>query len=103
MYKIVLIHEVLPGKLAALKAWCSQQDQERKARDAAYTPPKRYITLFGSVHQVMVEAEVETIPEPFLRGYAEHPAEGAQGEFLQLIVPGHSELRVLKELNISSS
>lgn len=104
MYKLVLIHEVLPGKLAALKAWSQQQDQERKERDAAYTPPRRYITVFGSVHQVIVEAEVETIPAPFLeRGYAEHPAEGNQGEFLKLIVPGRSELRVLKELDISST
>jgi hypothetical protein len=103
MYKLLLIHEVLPGKLAALKAWCQQQDQERKERDTTYTPPKRYITVFGSVHQVIVEVEVETIPEPLLHGYADHPAEGAQGEFLKLIVPGRSELRVLKELDLSAS
>jgi hypothetical protein len=98
-YKLLLLHEVLPGKLATMKAWFKQQDRARKEQDATYIPRRRYTTVFGSVHQVLVEMEAEKIPEYLLeQSYAEHPAEGAQGEFLQLIVPGRTEMRVLQRL-----
>jgi hypothetical protein len=104
MYKIILSHEVMPGKLADMKRWIVQQDIKRKEENPDYTPPKRYITVAGSVHQVTVEVEGEEIPVYMLEHpYAEHPAEGPQSEFLQWIVPGRSEVRLLKELDLSSS
>jgi len=105
MYKVVLTHEVLPGKLAELKAWFKQQDEQRQAQDPAYTPWKRYITVFGSVHQIVIEIEMDQPPEePWLSGYAEFGPEqldGAQGEFLKMIVPGQSELKLWKALDLS--
>jgi hypothetical protein len=104
MYKIILSHEVMPGKLADMKRWLVQQDIKRKEENPDYTPPKRYITVAGSVHQVTVEVEGEEIPVSMLEHpYAEGPAEGAQGEFLQWIVPGRTEIRLLKELDLGSS
>ncbi len=100
MYKVVLTHEVLPGKLSAMKAWLKQQDEARSKRDPAYVPWKRYITIFGSVHQMVIELEVDKVPEePWV--YAETAGE-AQEEFLTMIVPGRTELRVLKELDLGS-
>jgi hypothetical protein len=76
--------------------------QAQRAKSRLYT--KRYITVAGSVHQVTVEIEGEEIPVSMLEHpYAEGPAEGAQGEFLQWIVPGRTEIRLLKELDLSSS
>jgi hypothetical protein len=104
MYKIILSHEVMPGKLAEMKSWFAQRDSERKAENPDYKPLKRYVTVMGSVHQIIIEIEAEEIPPYVLeRSYAEHPAEGAQGEFLQWIVPGRSEMRLLKELDLSSN
>jgi hypothetical protein len=98
-YKVVLTHEVLPGKLPAMHAWFRQQDVERAGQDASYVPPRRSTTIFGSVHQVRTEVELAGPPQVFLeRGYAEHAAEGAQGELLQLIAPGQSTMQVWKVL-----
>ena len=105
MYKVVLTHEILPGKLAELIAWCKQQDQVRLAQDPTYKPYKRYVTVFGSVHQVVIEVEAAQPPQDwFTTAYAEVGPEelgGAQGEFLKLIVPGRTELKLLKEFDLS--
>jgi hypothetical protein len=101
MYNVILTHEVLPGKLPAMKEWFIQQDKVRKERDPNYTPPRRYITVFGSVHQFVAEFEMEKLPEnPWV--FAESAPEGAQAEFLTMIVPGRTELRVLKEIDLGS-
>ena len=63
MYKLVLTHEVLPGKLPELKVWFKQQDQQRQAQEPGYTPWKRYITIFGSVHQLVIEVELAQPPQ----------------------------------------
>lgn len=105
MYKIVLTHEILPGKLGELKAWCKQQNQKRLVQDPSYRPYKRYVTVFGNVHQVVIEVETDQPPQDWLSfAYAEvgpEEEEGSQGEFLKLIVPGRTELKLLKELDLS--
>lgn len=102
MYKMILSHEVMPGKLPALNAWFRQRDQERKQQNPNYQPPKRYITVYGSVHQVLIEVETEGVPGHLTeRAYAEHGGDGVQAEFLAMIVPGRSELRLLKGLDLS--
>lgn len=101
MYKLILTHEVMPGKLPALNAWFRQRDVERKQQNPDYQPPKRYITVYGSLHQVVIEAETESAVSHLTeRAYAELGGEGAQGEFLAMIVPGRSELRLLKEIKL---
>ena len=99
MYKVVLTHEIVPGKLSALKRWIENADRERKARNPDYEPYKRYITVIGSVTRFQLEFEWETMPE--------HPivwsevVEG-QGEFKDFVVAGRSECTVLKELEFES-
>ena len=97
MYKMALTQEILPGKLGEAKAWMRQIDKERSERDPAYKPPKRYITVFGNVHQLVVEWERDKLPEdPGLI------AEQEPGKFVPVIVPGRTELLVLKELGLDS-
>ena len=100
MYKLVLIHEVLPGRLADMVAWMKKQDAERVKQDPAYKPFKRYITVFGSAHQVTIEVEVEKLSEEPLV-YAEMALDGGQGEFLGFITPGTTAIHLLKELDLS--
>jgi hypothetical protein len=97
MYKAVLTHEVIPGKLSDLKQWFQNADQERKARNPDYTPPKRYITVIGNLTKFYGEVEREALPE-HLSGWIEN-IEG-QGNLKDLIVPGRTERYVLKELEI---
>jgi hypothetical protein len=101
MYKVILTHEVLPGKLPAMKEWFKKQDKARAGREPGYVPPKRYITVFGSVHQFVAEFEMEKLPEE-LWVYAEFAPEGAQAEFLTMIVPGQTEVRLLKKLDLDA-
>ena len=44
---------------------------------------------------------MEKLPEE-LWVYADLPPEGAQAEFLTMIVPGRTEIRLLKELDLGS-
>ena len=77
----------------------SEADEKRTEQNPEYKPFKRYITVFGSVHQVIVEIEMEKLPEePVV--YAEMADEG-QSELLTFIVPGRTTLHVLKELDLS--
>ena len=101
MYQIVLIHEVLPGKLPEMKTWFKEADERRASQNPDYRPPRRFITVFGSVHQFVAMFEMEKVPEEPLV-YAEMAPEGEQGEFLKLIVPGRTEIHVLKELELDS-
>ena len=70
-------------------------DRERAARNPAYKPHKRYITVIGSVTRFQLELEWETMPE--------HPIVWSEvveghGEFKDLVVAGMSECYVLKQL-----
>lgn len=97
VYKAVLVHEVIPGKLSELKRWFQDADRERTAKNPGYVPPKRYITVIGNLTRVYCEWPWEVIPD--------HPPVWSesiqeQGDFKDLIVPGRSEVFVLKELEI---
>ena len=101
MYKLVLTHEILPGKLGEIKVWFKQQDEERKQADPSYVPLKRYITVYGSVHQITIEIEMEnTTDHPVVDGYAEM-ASDASDDFHKMIVPGSSKITMLKEIDLS--
>lgn len=79
---------------------CWLYDSQRKKNpdlrvpgDPDYDGPLRqYITVFGSVNQLVIELDSETVPESV---YAE--ATHNQG-LLPLIVPGRSVIQVLKQL-----
>jgi hypothetical protein len=93
MYKAVLVHEIVPGKLAEFKRWFQDADRERKARNPDYTPFRRYITVIGSLTRVYIEIEYETWPQrPIVW------AEGVEDDFKNLVVAGQSEMYILKEL-----
>jgi len=93
----VLVHEVIPGKLSELKQWFRDADRERKAKNPDYKPPKRYITVIGDLTRFQGEFEMDKIPED-PSGWIEN-IEG-QGNLKDLLVPGGSELYVLKELKV---
>ena len=95
MYKAVLVHEIVPGKLSEFERWFQDEDRKRKADDSDYVPFKRYITVIGSVTRLYAEFEMETVPA--------HPSVWAKyveqhGDFKDLIVAGKGELYVLEEL-----
>lgn len=94
MYKIVLTHEILPGKLAQVIQWLKGRDEAAHKRNPDFQPPTRYITVYGSVHQIVIEVEYDTIPDGV---YAE--ATHNEG-LLPLIVPGRTELRLLKKIEV---
>ena len=52
MYKVVVTHEILPSKILELKAWLKRKDEEIGKQDPTYTPYKRYLTVFGNMHQL---------------------------------------------------
>ena len=97
MYKFVLTHEIVPGKLSALKRWIKNADRERTAKNPGYKPYKRYITVIGSVTRIHIELEYETWPE---RPIVWSEVVEGQGEFKDLVVAGMSECTVLKELEL---
>ena len=49
MYKLVLIHKIIPGKLSAFKRWVQNTDEERKKQNPDFVPLKRYITVIGNL------------------------------------------------------
>ncbi len=57
------------------------------------------MTVFGDVHQVVIEVELADPPQQFVaRSYVEYPADGPQAEFLQMLVPGRSTMLVWKNM-----
>ena len=101
MYKVILIHEILPGKLAAMKDWCKRVDAQRREDNPSYTPFKRWVAVYGNVFRFMLELDSEEgWDQP--SAYAESTPEGLEGEFLQYIVPGKTELQLYKELALDS-
>ena len=57
-------------------------------------PPKRYITVFGNLTQVVAEFPAETVPD--------YPVVWAEGDggagVYDMVIPGRSEMYVLKEI-----
>ena len=100
MYKAQLIHEVQPGKFPEMKEWFKRADEGRRKNNPDYTPFKRYLTVYGSVHRVVVEFEMEKAPEePYF--FAEGEPTGAGVDFWKLIVPDITEVQLLKEIDLS--
>ena len=94
-----MVHEVIAGKLSELKRWFQNADQERKAQNPGYTPPKRYVTVIGSLTKFFGEFDLKAVPE--------HPSVWIenierQGKLKNLVVAGKSELYVLRELERES-
>ncbi len=94
MYKLVLTHEVMPGRLPDVVKWFEDTDAARRKDNPSYKPPLRYITVFGSVNQLVVELESDAIPE-LVYAEAEH-----NKDLLSLIVPGRTTMHVLKRLEV---
>jgi hypothetical protein len=98
----------MPGKLNDFVAWCKEADAQRKEQDPAYEPFRRFITCFGSANHVVIEIEVEDpaaegwLWEMFAAKGTGSPGAGSSGGFSTLIVPGRTELRLLKELDLGS-
>ena len=96
MYKMVIVHEIIPGKLSEYKRWYKQVDQERKAKNPDYVPPKRYVTVIGKLTRVIIEWERETMYEHF-PVWSE--AVETYGDLKDMVFPGGIEHYVLKELD----
>jgi hypothetical protein len=97
MYQYVLTHEVLPGKLPQMKAWFKKADDLRRQKDPSYRPPKRYVTVYGNASRVEIYFEAaKTTEEPYV--WADAPGDGTG--FTDLLVPGRTEVRLLKELEL---
>lgn len=99
MYKAVLVHEIIPGKFSDAKRWFENADRDRKKKNPDYVPPKRYITVIGNLTRFFAEFELDTVPE--------HPSVWSEsiegnGDLKDMVVPGRSELYVLKEMQIES-
>ncbi len=95
MYKAVLVHEIVPGKLSDFKRWYQNADQERKSKNPNYVPPKRYITVIGTLTRFFAEFELDTVPDhPFI--WSETIEK--QGDLKDMVVSGKSEIYVLKEI-----
>ncbi len=93
MVKIVLSHQVLPGKYAELVKWFKSADNTRKEKDKEYQAPKRYINQFGDAFRIYVEFVLDELPSDFMTyGTTDQP------EFFSLIIPGSTEVNVLKEI-----
>jgi hypothetical protein len=93
---MVIVHEIIPGKLAEFKRWYKQVDQERKAKNPDYVPPKRYVTVIGKLTRVIIEWEQETMFEhsPVWLETVE-----TYGNLKAVVFPGGIEHCVLKELD----
>ena len=96
MYKMVIVHEIIPGKLSEYKRWYKQVDQERKAKNPDYVPRKRYVTVVGKLTRVIIEWERETMYEhcPVWSEIVE-----THGDLKDIVFPGGIEHYVLKELD----
>ena len=53
MHKVLLTHQIVPGKFSELSDWFKEADVKRKADDPDYKPPRRYIYQTGSVFKVV--------------------------------------------------
>ena len=94
MYKVVLTHEVMPGKLPDVIKWLKASDEKARASNAPHGT--HYITVFGSAHKLINERELDEVPTSFVEtAYAERTH---NSELVQFLVPGRTEIVLLKKL-----
>ncbi len=62
MYKAVLTHEIMPGMLPDVIAWLKEEERKAKEKNPDTKVPERFITVFGSVNQIVIEFETEEVP-----------------------------------------
>jgi len=100
MYKVVLTHIVAPGKQRAMEAWFKEADEKRAKADPRYVVPRRYMTLFGDQNRVVCEFELPDakVVAEFLE--PKTPPMMGTGSFQDLVVPGKSEMVMLKQIEI---
>ena len=100
MFKQVMTHEILPGKLPEVKKWLQGNYDELRKKDPNfkgpnhpdYKGPRQYITVYGSANQLVIELDLE---KPMEISYAE--ATHNEG-LIPLIVPGRTVVQLLKKL-----
>ena len=99
MYKLVMTHEILPGKLPDVISWLQgnydklrEKDPDLKVPgDPEYKGPLRqYVTVYGSVNQYVMELDTESIPDQ-VYALATH-----NKDLLPFLVPGSTKNKVLK-------
>ena len=102
MHKVLLTHQIVPGKFSELSDWFKEADAKRKAEDPDYKPPKRYIYQTGSVFKIASEFEFEKLViddiTPFSQGGYPNYGETSQPDFFPFIVPGTSTMDILREI-----
>ncbi len=57
MHKVLLTHQIVPGKFSELSDWFKEADAQRKAEDPDYKPPKKYTCQTESVFKIASEFE----------------------------------------------
>ena len=100
MYKVILTHQVAAGKGRALADWCKEADEKRAQANPDYVAPKRYMTVFGNRGKVVIEFVVEDAATLARLLEPETPAAGGGSNMQDLIVPGMSEMLLLKEMDL---
>ena len=103
MYKSVITHEIVPGKLDEVKKWLQgNYDELRKKNpdykgtaDPGYKGVRQYITVYGSAYQFVAELDAEDPTENAPVAYAESTHNEG---LIPFIVPGASTVRLLKRL-----
>lgn len=103
MYKYVITHEIMPGKVPDLIKWLQGNYDELRKKDPGlkvpgdpdYKGPQRhYLSVFGSSYQFTMEFELEKLPEkwdPY--ALATHNA-----ALLPLLVPGRTVTSLMQQI-----
>ena len=103
MHKVLVTHQIVPGKFSELSDWFKEADAKRKADDPDYKPSRRHIYQTGSVFKVVSEFEFEKLviddATPFSQGGYPNYCETSQPDFFPFIVPGTSTMDILKEID----
>ena len=92
MYKIQFTHQIMPGKVGALKELL-QKRLDKAPKDSAYAQAKRYLSVTGNVTEFVFETDRESLSSdssPWIEWEA--------AEFQELTVPGSNYVKILKEI-----
>ena len=102
MHKILITHQIVPGKFNELSKWYKEVDAQRAKEDPNYKKPRRYIYQTGEVFKVVSEFEFEKLviddSTPMSEGGLISYGETSQPDFFPFIVPGTSTFEILREI-----